>query len=215
MSELRSRFHERVLTPEQQVLLRSLGPLADRCGYHLAGGTAVALRIGHRRSIDFDWFAENPSVPPERIEAELSPAGLGYTAKSRSPALLDGHIHGIRTTFVNYGYPALAAPERWSDYECAIASMPDLACMKLAAIAQRGSRKDFIDAFVIFRGTTSLAEALPEYRRKFRVTSLMPVLIGLTYFDDAEREPMPQTLVNVDWAQLKRFFIDSARRLRP
>jgi hypothetical protein len=43
----------------------------------------------------------------------------------------------------------------------------------------------------------------------------MPVLIGLTYFDDAEREPMPPTLTKIDWAQLKRFFIDSARQLRP
>jgi hypothetical protein len=215
MDALRPQFREDILTPEQQALFRSLGPFADRRGYYLAGGTAVALRIGHRRSIDFDWFAEGPSVPPERIEADLSAAGLSYTTKSRSSALLDGHIHGIRTTFVNYGYPALLAPERWPSYDCAIAALPDLACMKLAAIAQRGSRKDFIAAFVIFKGSTSLAEALPQYRQKFRVTSLMPVLIGLTYFDDAEREPMPPTLTKIDWAQLKRVFIDSARQLRP
>ncbi len=209
------QFHENILVPEQQALLRSLGPFANQRGYYLAGGTAVALRLGHRRSIDFDWFAESPSVPPSQIEADLSAAGLGYTARSRSSNLLDGQIAGIRTTFVHYNYPMLTPPELWPDYGCQVASLTDLACMKLSAIAQRGSRKDFIDAFTIFNGVLSLADALAWYRQKFRLTSIAPVLVGLTYFDDAEPESMPQMLVNVEWARVKRFFVDSVRRLRP
>lgn len=209
-----SPFHEHILTPEQLALFRSLGPFAGQRGYYLAGGTSVALRLGHRRSIDFDWFSDNPSVPPSDVEAALSAAGLSYVAKKRSSTLLDGHCAAIRCTFVHYGYPTLEPPESWPDYGCHIASLTDLACMKLAAIAQRGSRKDFIDAFAIFNGVLSLAEVLPLYRQKFRV-DVMPVLMGLTYFDDAEREPMPPVLASLDWARLRRFFVDSARTLRP
>jgi hypothetical protein len=75
--------------------------------------------------------------------------------------------------------------------------------MKLAAIAQRGSRKDFIDIDALFHHGVSLTEVLGDYRRKYKVSDVMPVFRGLTWFEDAERERMPEMLVPLDWARLK------------
>lgn len=196
-------FPSQIMPTDQAALLKDLGGLVHQYGYYLAGGTAVALWLGHRRSIDFDWFSPGPTVGPEDIAAQLQAAGHLFAVKSQSLNLIDGHIRGIRVTFVRYAYPTLEPATMWPDYGCGIASLLDLACMKLAAVAQRGSRKDLIDIHALLQHGLSLGALLADYRRKFGVSDMMPVLRGLAYFDDAEKEPMPAMLVSLDWAQLK------------
>ncbi len=196
-------WNKQIMVPAQAQLLTSLGPLADRFGYYLAGGTAVALHLGHRQSIDFDWFAAQPTVEPLAVPARLREAGLAYDAKSTSQTLVDGPIQGIRTTFIQYPYPVLAPPEPCDEFGCRVASLTDLTCMKLWAIASRGSRKDFIDLYAILRSGVSLAGAIEDYRRKYGVQDASPVIYGLAYFDDAEKRPMPNMLIPTKWAQMK------------
>ncbi len=68
--------HAEIMPPAQEELLRVLGPLACRLGYYLAGGTAVGLRLGHRQSIDFDWFAERPVTRPPAVPEAVQTAGM-------------------------------------------------------------------------------------------------------------------------------------------
>ncbi len=72
-----------------------------------------------------------------------------------------------------------------------MASLDDLACMKLAAVAQRGSRKDFIDVYTLVKSHKSLPELLSFYQKKYQIENITSVLMGLIYFDDAENEPDP------------------------
>jgi hypothetical protein len=85
-----------------------------------------------------------------------------------------------------------------------LASLDDLACMKLAAIAQRGSRKDFVDIHALISKHCPLEELLLLYRKKFSLQDISPVLYGLVYFEDAELEPAQQMLWKISWRQIKR-----------
>ncbi len=85
--------------------------------------------------------------------------------------------------------------------------------MKIAAISGRGSRKDFVDLFLILSDSLSLRQSLELTAKKYGANraNRYHLLKSLTYFDDAEREPMPQMLRAVDWDACKRFFIQAAR----
>ena len=76
--------------------------------------------------------------------------------------------------------------------------------MKLSAIAQRGSRKDFYDTHTLLSCHHPLAELLRLYQQKFNVSDISPVLYGLAYFDDAENEPEPILLAKISWKQVKK-----------
>lgn len=198
-----SDWQEQILTLDQQRLLNVLGPVAEEFGFYLAGGTAVALRLGHRRSEDFDWFAPDPKVVPELLLPELADRGLAATPVQTSTGTLHCLINDIRVTFLRYRYSMLEDPEQWPAYGCRIASLADLMCMKLSAVSQRGSRKDFVDIFTVLQRGASLTEAIQDYRRKFGVQDATPVIYGLAYFDDAEKQPMPKMLIATTWAQMK------------
>ena len=74
--------------------------------------------------------------------------------------------------------------------------------MKLLAVAQRGSRKDFVDVYELLQNGGVLRRMLEDFREKFKTDS-MSALRGLTYFDDAETEPMPEMLTTVEWPTMK------------
>jgi hypothetical protein len=78
----------------------------------------------------------------------------------------------------------------------------DLAAMKLLAVAQRGSRKDFVDVYELLQGGVLLRGMLEDFREKFKTDSIS-ALRGLTYFDDAETEPSPEMLKPLDWRELR------------
>lgn len=194
-------FHESILTPAQVVVLRALGPLAKSSGFYLAGGTAVALRFGHRRSVDFDWFA--PSFErPDALVAEIKTHGLLLEGAQVDAGTIIGRIDGVKISFFEYRYPLLDPLESWPDYGIDVASLRDLGAMKLLAIAQRGSRKDFVDVHELLRRGTALDDMLQAFRAKFQADQIS-VLRGLTYFDDAEAEPMPEMLSATDWSAVR------------
>jgi predicted nucleotidyltransferase component of viral defense system len=93
---------------------------------------------------------------------------------------------------------------KWQPAACRLASLDDLAAMKVAALAQRGSRKDFVDLFALGLEHCSLGRMLRLYQRKYRVTDIAHVLYSLAYFDDAKREPMPRLLWTVRWLEIER-----------
>ena len=193
--------HESVLTATQTRVLRVVGPLARRAGFYLAGGTAVALRFGHRRSEDFDWFA--PALPrPDALLSDLQAQGLPLQDSQIEAGTLISRIEGVKISFFEYRYPLLDSLDQWPEYDTDIASLRDLGAMKLLAIAQRGSRKDFVDVYELLQSGVVLRGMLEDFREKFKTDSIS-ALRGLTYFDDAETEPMPDMLKPLDWRELR------------
>lgn len=183
-------FDQEALTPTQSRVLHQLGPAMRR--FYMGGGTAVALHLGHRRSADLDWFTAEGLEDPLRLGQEIRDEGIRLTTAQVGRGTL--HVSGVRVTFLEYTYPMLEPPVPWADPGCLLASLDDLACMKLAAVTQRGSKKDFVHVYAVGRRHRPLAEMLRLYQRKYSVADIGHVLYGLAYFEEADRERMPRLL---------------------
>ena len=138
--------------------------------------------------------------------------GLALEEVQTAPGTLHALTEGVRLSFLRYDYPLVGELLRSDEYAFALASLDDLACMKLAAVAQRGSRKDFVDVYAIGVRHRPLAEMLELYRRKYSTSDIGHVLMGLAYLDDAEEEPMPKMIWDVSWDEVTRRISDWVRK---
>ncbi|HZU36326.1 MAG TPA: nucleotidyl transferase AbiEii/AbiGii toxin family protein [Gemmataceae bacterium] len=198
------RFHSEILTATQQRALHQLGPALTRRRCYLGGGTALALYLGHRRSVDFDWFTPDTLSDPERLAHDLRGQGIRFLTTAVAPGTLSGTVSRIRVTVMNYGYPLLRPLRTWAEYGCRVAALADLAAMKLLALAQRGSKKDFVDIHALSQQPISLQQMLRWYRKKFAISDTAHLLYSLVYFDDAEHERMPTMLRTINWPAIKK-----------
>ena len=114
----------------------------------------------------------------------------------------------MRVSFLEFQYPLLRPVTQWKETGCPLASLEDLACMKLSTIAQRGGRRDFCDMYALGTRYRPLAELVDLYRRKFKVRDIGPLLYGLSYFEDAESESMPRLLWKLRWSTIKKTIQD-------
>jgi hypothetical protein len=208
-----TQFHENILAEPQQRVLRTLGPFATKHGYYLADGTAVALRLGHRESIDFDFFALDPALHGAALRDELTVILPGLQTSQASDGTFDGVADGVKVSYFRYKYPLLDTPDHWAEYGVDVAGLRDLAAMKLSAIAQRGAKKDFIDLHTMLATGMTLSAMFGWYRKRFKAMDLMPVRMGLVYFDDAEPQEMPVMNIPADWATMKRDIAVAARSM--
>lgn len=206
-------FHPEILTGQQQEVLQILGPMVTAEGFYLAGGTAVALLLGHRQSDDFDWFLEGDIADPLGLVRNIQDAGVPFRTGQIARGTLYGIVHEVRVSFIEFRYRLLDSLVPWPEPGCRLAGFKDLACMKLSAIAQRGARKDFIDLYALLRKGFSLADMLGWYQEKFKVQELGHVLYSLVYFADAEAEPMPRMIWNADWQKVKQTVQEAARQV--
>ena len=108
-------FHAEVMQAAQERVLRQLGPFASDREYYLAGGTAVALHLGHRRSLDLDWFVQGGLADPLRMATDLREAGIPFEVAEIAPGTLHGMSGAVRLSFLEYRYPALAAGQAWPE----------------------------------------------------------------------------------------------------
>jgi hypothetical protein len=176
--------------------------------YYLVGGTALALQIGHRHSVDIDLFSSNPL-----IESDITPALTAFgktTILSKSKNIVIYSVNDIKVDFVYYQYKWIQAPLITNKFK--IASKADIAAMKLNAISGRGSKKDFVDLFFLLK-EYSLKEMIEFYKQKYPEGSEFLVLKSMCYFDDADQEPMPVMLVEINWEKIKNTIINQVEQL--
>lgn len=198
------KFHLEGLTGNQIEVMRQIGLPMQQRGFYLTGGTALSIYYGHRLSVDLDWFIPGPMGDALVLAEWIRGAGLDFITEQIGPGTLHGAILGVRVTFLEYRYPLLQPLTKWEKLGISLADLDDLACMKLSAIAQRGQRKDFCDIYFLGMKHRPLQDLLRLYKRKFKVKDISPVLYGLSYFDDAEDEPMPHLLLKVQWKTIKK-----------
>ena len=196
-------FHLNAITEDLQVVLRETGPFTSERGFYLGGGTALAIYLGHRVSVDLDWFTENPLTDPLIFAQELKNHGIPLVVSQVDRGTLHVTVRGISVSFLEYRYPLLAPANHWPEFDCLLASPDDITCMKLSAIAQRGSKRDFIDLYAILNSGNNLGKLFDLYKKRYEVEDIGHVLFGLAYFDDAERERMPRMLWDVEWETVR------------
>lgn len=179
-------------------LLKQLQANPNFSAMRLVGGTALALQIGHRKSIDLDLFGLL-SMEPIELQQELHAYGT-LAIRNAGKSIHQFTLNGIQLDIVQYDYPWLAPPV--CQEEIRLASMPDIVAMKLAAITNRGTKKDFIDLAFLLKHY-DLAQMLDFYRSKFTDGSPFLVIKSLVYFEDAQEDPMPFMLHPMTWDQAR------------
>jgi len=195
-------LHVDALPDAQRTALAEAGAVAAKESFYLAGGAALALHLGHRRSIDLDWFRRRPLRDPLRIAQALQGAGVDFSVTMNAAGTLYGVARTVKMSFLEYPYKMLVKPVRQPAIGCSIASLEDIACMKLSAIADRGAKKVFVDLY--FLGEHLPLERMLElYREKFDVSDIAHLVMALAYFDDAERQRMPSMIRKVPWKTIK------------
>ncbi|MBO7589136.1 MAG: nucleotidyl transferase AbiEii/AbiGii toxin family protein [Bacteroidaceae bacterium] len=195
------------VTPHTLELLKTLSAKPELNGMRLVGGTSLALQYGHRQSIDLDFFG-HINIGQDELVAKLSETG-SLTVTNRTPHILQTIINNVKVDFVEYGF------YKWIDQPIieagiCLASDKDIAAMKVNAIMGRGSKKDFIDLFVLLQHY-SLSEILQFYKLKYPEYSEYRALLSMTYFEDAEMQDTPKLFIQDSWEDIKRTIIDTVR----
>ena len=171
--------------------------------FYLAGGTALALQYGHRKSVDLDWFKKE-SFNTVKLKRDLAALGeLTINSEERDTLNLD--LAGVKLSFLGYPYKLLFPLLHWQGIK--LADHRDIACMKLDAASSRGSKKDFIDLY-FFLQNHSLSYLLKLFEKKYKNIKYnkLHILKSLTYFTDADSEPMPIMIQGISWREVKKFF---------
>jgi hypothetical protein len=175
--------------------------------FYLAGGTALALRHGHRVSLDLDIFSQTNQLKNNDRERILH--GLRESGETTVLESTEGTLHlNIENTSVSlfrYSYEILGSMSTWKSL--LIASDQDIAAMKLSEILGRGTKKDFIDTYVLVK-KHGLKSVFRWGEEKFRdqPNFILQTARSLVYFDDAEKEPMPKMKAKISWKEVKTYF---------
>ena len=184
--------------PATLQLLKDLQSLELLKECRLAGGTALALQLGHRRSVDLDFFGTIPETSDEirDILREHHEVSIVKESKNIHIYLIDG----VKVDLVNYKYDWIGSPVQ--EDVIRLAGVKDIAAMKVAAIIGRGTKKDFIDLYFLLK-QFSLKELLELYLQKYPDGSLFIALKSLSYFEDADADPMPVMFEVIEWTEVK------------
>jgi hypothetical protein len=177
--------------------------------FNLVGGTSLALQMGHRNSIDIDLFGKQ-EIDSEEFINVLNTFGRTEVSKS-SKNILITDVEGVKVDFVNYQYDLIEKPLEINSIR--LVSKKDIAAMKLNAIAGRGSKKDFIDLYFLLNEFSS-KQMLDFYNKKYFDGSEFMVLKSLSYFEEANEQPLPQMMkTTFNWETCKQKIIEEVLKL--
>jgi hypothetical protein len=198
-------LHDEVLTDRQREGLEVLKAQGLLSRFYLVGGTAAALHLGHRLSLDFDFFTEE-SVDPEELVRTLG-GGPELEVRRQAKDTLHTVLAGVPMTFLHYPYPLLE-PLVDGPAGLRVVQPEDIVPMKLVAISQRGTRKDFIDLYSLCHAGWSLSQGLELLTKKYAGVRFerYHILTSLTFFADADKQDMPKMLKPFDWEECKAYF---------
>ena len=200
-------LHTEAVEPSTLDLLKRLQRLPKLSNIRLVGGTALALHLGHRKSVDLDLFGNfDPIVSYRKLLADA-----GYSVEGAENGTVQSlRVDNVKVDLVNYPYPWM--DDALEEDGVRLADLKDIAAMKLSAVANRCRKKDFIDVARLL-DAFPLDQMLSFYKEKFSVSELSFPLRGLMYFDDAEEDPMPEMLDgNLTWENVKKRVVAATRK---
>lgn len=199
-------LHYETISANTLELLKRIQSLEIFSNVRLVGGPALSLQLVHRKSIDLDLFGR-VEVSLDEIVAEISPfASVSPISSSQMMKFL--YADGVKIDIVNYPYGWIERPV--IENGLVLAGIKDIAAMKLSAITNRGTKKDFIDFYYLLK-YHSIDEMTNFYIQKYNDSQLFSMYKSLTYFADAETDPMPLMTDTLEWAEVKSSIISSLK----
>ncbi|MBQ4394636.1 MAG: nucleotidyl transferase AbiEii/AbiGii toxin family protein [Paludibacteraceae bacterium] len=196
------------ILPDTLELLKLLASQPELSQTRLVGGTALALQYGHRQSVDLDFFGQLPQEKDDLIE--MAKKAGEVTVINRSKAIMQMVINQVKVDFVDYSrYAWIDEPIQGDGF--VLASDKDIAAMKVNAIIGRGTRKDFIDLYMLLQHY-SLTQIMDFYKQKYPEFSEYRALLSMTYFDDAEMQDMPHMFIDTPWEEMKKTIVEAVKK---
>jgi len=208
-----SIFFKKTLATDTAVLLSKISTKKWLNDFYLAGGTALALQLGHRQSIDLDWFKKSDIKTKELVKI-ISKIGI-FEVTNEDENTVEGLLDQVKVSFMTYPYSILKKRIKY-DRSVFLADQLDIAVMKLGAIAGRNSKKDFIDLyFFLQENKVDLTWLFKKMDKKFKGVKYYPYHIykSLVYFDESDVDPDPKMMIDFDWNKIKRFFKTEVKKL--
>lgn len=191
-------------------LLNSLQSQTYLKNFYLVGGTALALKIGHRKSVDLELFT-NFNFDVVQLLENLT-ADYNFNLFFSANNTIKGSINSVKVDLLSHRYPLIADPIVEEGIE--MLSLPDIIAMKLNAISASGQRvKDFIDIFYLLR-KFSIEQMIGFYKKKYTQYNEVSVLKSLVYFDDIDLNDWPDIISepNLKWHIIKEELEKSVKK---
>ncbi|MFA5817089.1 MAG: nucleotidyl transferase AbiEii/AbiGii toxin family protein [Bacteroidales bacterium] len=201
-------LHTNTILPGTLDLLNSVMTNPEFDPFTLVGGTALALQLGHRISVDLDFFGQREVGSDEFYELTRSLGKIRLMSRSGNILVMD--INGVKVDFINYRYLFLKDPLIYGKIR--LASLEDIGAMKLAAITGRGRKRDFFDLYFLLKHFP-LSSLLVYYRDKYPDGSDFLVMRSLTYFADAEQDENPTMVIPTEWDGVKSIILKEVKKL--
>ncbi len=203
-------MYQEIINAKTKRILEALNRGKKLKSFYLAGGTALALQLGHRRSIDLDWFSER-NFSPSQLKKDLSLKSK-IKIESEDEKTLNCFLSDVKLGFFVYPYRLLFPLINFNNIR--LADERDIACMKIDAISSRGSKKDFIDLYFLLQ-KYSLKKLLNLFDKKYAGLQYnrFHILKSLVYFKEAETEPMPEMLKTISWLKVKETLKEKVKNM--
>ncbi len=190
-------------------LLSDLMAAKELNDFKLAGGTALAVQLGHRLSIDLDFFIDKPL--DERSLRVFLDQKYQIQIASISSNSISGLVSGVKVDFIAHQYKQLNESVVMEGIR--IYSLQDIAAMKINALCNRGSKKDFYDVYSLMK-SYSIEQMFSLFAQKYNQTDNIMVAKSLLYFEDAELEPDPKLIgENASWPEVKKTIAVNVKKM--
>lgn len=201
-------LHSETINPLTKLTLQKLQSVEELSQTRLVGGTALALQLGHRISVDLDLFGEFDNTLPldiffQNFESVKKTGGNRYMSFYE--------INGIKVDIVKYNYPWLRPAIEEESVK--LAAIEDIAAMKINAIVNRGTKKDFVDLNTLLE-QYSFMEILGFYQQKYSTSDIQIALRSCCYFEDAESEIMPHIIKEISWEAVKKRILSEVSKIQ-
>lgn len=204
-----------IFDKDRYELLKKISEVVSIKDYYMVGGTALSLQLGLRESYDFD-FCVKSEFNNEILLDELKSIGNVEVIQNQK-GTCDVLLNGVQVSFFYYPNKVLADFTKAEEIpQLNIASVLDIAVMKLIAIGGRGAKKDFFDLYnIIEKCNIRSYELVNGLKQKCGENiNYVNIIMGLSYFEDAEDEILLNTFVNYNWENIKKFFIEFQKKVQ-
>jgi len=183
------KIHYEIFPPKQKQAFAWLVKQSDRLNkshFYLAGGTSLALQIGHRQSVDFDFFSQSKECASQ-LQTWLE-GQKGSVLRDVGANTIHAEIKNVKLSFIGaYKYPLIDDPVLCQTLR--LASIKDIALMKLLALTHRATMRDYIDLAVIIRDHIPLGQLIQDSLKKYgKQLNPMIFLKALVSFEDIDQE---------------------------
>jgi len=178
----------------------------EQSQWYLAGGTALSLQAGNRKSFDLDFFTEAKKFDEKKLMARFLNQN-DWKTTVEEPNTIYGELFKAKVSFIAYPFFVPKQPPLWHG-SIRVLHKLDIAVMKIIDISQRGRKRDFFDLYWCVQHLEPLETTIKRLKVQYPSVAhnYHHILKALVYFEDAESDPEPDIYFDTSWRKVKQFF---------